>query len=216
MEQPALKPGMSDFHDFLEIQTQTAWGKTLADFCDWCAPRAGAHILDAGCGPGLLPALFAARHRAAAYGVDTDLLLLAAAPAPTLRVCASIHALPFPAAAFDMLTATNVLFLLGDPLRALREMARLLVTGGQICLLNPSPTLSVDSATRLANSRSLTGKNRDSLLGWARRAEKHTRWSEDDTRRLAHRAGLELVESTRRVGPGFAIFSRLVDQAQDS
>lgn len=203
-------PGMTDFHDFPAIQTQTAWAKTLADFSDWCAPRPGARILDVGCGPGLLPALFITRHRAAAFGADTDLSLLAAAPVPAPVACASIYALPFPAAALDMLTATNVLFLLGDPLRALREMARLLAPGGQICLLNPAPLLSVESATHLADSRGLTGKNRDSLLGWARRAEKHTRWSAEDTQRLARRAGLSLLESAPRVGPGFALFSRLV------
>lgn len=201
---------MSEFADFLAIQTQTAWGKTLEEFSDWCAPQAGERILDVGCGPGLLPALFATRHRAAAYGVDTDLSLLAAAPAPVPLTCASIYALPFPAASFDMLTATNVLFLLGDPLRALREMTRLLAPGGQICLLNPSPLLSTAAAESLANARGLTGKNRDSLLGWARRAEKHARWSVEDTRRLARRAGLTLTESALRVGPGFALFSRLV------
>ncbi len=203
-------PAPRDFHDFLEIQTQTAWGKTLEEFSDWCAPRPGSRALDAGCGPGLLPARFATRRRVAAYGVDTDPTLLAAAPAPIPRACASIYALPFPAQSFDLLTATNVLFLLGDPLRALQEMARLLAPAGQICLLNPSPALSVASAAQLADARGLTGKNRDSLLGWARRAETHARWSEDDTQRLARRAGLRLVESVRRVGPGFALFSRLV------
>jgi ubiquinone/menaquinone biosynthesis C-methylase UbiE len=203
-------PAPHDFHDFLEIQTQTAWGKTLGDFCDWCAPRPGSRALDVGCGPGLLPALFATRHRVAAYGVDADLGLLAAALAPIPRICASIYALPFEAASFDTLTATNVLFLLGDPPRAMRELSRLLAPGGQICLLNPSPLLSMDSATRLADSRGLTGKNRDSLLGWARRAEKHARWSAEDTQHLARRAGLQLTQSALRVGPGFALFSRLV------
>lgn len=203
-------PGMSEFHDFLAIQTQTAWGKTLGDFCDWCAPRPGERILDVGCGPGLLPVLFATRHLAAAYGVDADLSLLTAAPLPAPLICASIYALPFPAASFDMLTATNVLFLLGDPRRALREMSRLLAPGGQICLLNPSPLLSINAAETLAQARGLTGKNRDSLLGWACRAEKHARWSAEDTQHLARRAGLQLTESTLRVGPGFALFSRLV------
>lgn len=203
-------PAPRDFHDFLEIQTQTAWGKTLGDFSDWCAPRPGSRALDVGSGPGVLPALLATRYRVAAYAADADPLLLAAAPAPIPRACANIYALPFPAQSFDLLTATNVLFLLGDPLRALREMARLLAPGGQICLLNPSPLLSVSAAETLANARGLTGKNRDSLLGWAHRAEKHARWSEDDTQRLARRAGLRLVESVRRVGPGFALFTRLL------
>lgn len=201
---------MPDFSDFLEIQTQTAWGKTLQDFCGWCAPEPGNQVLDVGCGPGLLPALFASRDRVTAFGADSDLHLLIAAPVPVPLAGASVYTLPFPDSAFDMLTATNVLFLLGDPLRALCEMSRLLKPGGQLCLLNPSEALTVESATQLADARGLTGKNRESLLGWAQRAEKHVRWSEAQTRDLNKKAGLTLTETAFRVGPGFGLFSRSV------
>jgi SAM-dependent methyltransferase len=58
--------------DFRLIQTQTGWGKVLADFADWLAPKAGWSALDIGCGPGLFPALLEARG-CHSFGVDLDM-----------------------------------------------------------------------------------------------------------------------------------------------
>jgi hypothetical protein len=60
----------------------------------------------------------------------------------------------------------------------------------------------------LADARNLEGKARGSLLNWARNAEEHIRWTEEETKELLASAGLELVESTLRVGPGFARYLR--------
>ncbi len=201
---------MPEFADFLEIQTRTAWGKTLLGFAEWSL-SAGKRIslaLDIGTGPGLLPALLATRGNLQAIGLDTDYNLLRAAPAsiPVTLGCAA--ALPFPAASFDLLTATNVIFLLGNPLHALGECRRILKPGGSLCLLNPSEHLSISSATALADARGLTGKNRESLLGWAARAEKHGGWTEAHARNLHTLAGFQLEETLLRVGPGFARFTR--------
>lgn len=200
---------MSEFSDFLDIQTQTAWGRTLKEFAAWCNPPPGARILDVGCGPGLLPALFTqAGHFAA--GLDSDFSLLRGSPFTRSIAQGDIYHLPFTTCSFDLLTATNVIFLLGDPLRALRESRRVLSADGQLCLLNPSERLTVKSATELADSRGLDGKNRESLLGWARRAEKYCGWTEEKSVSLLHRAGFRQVGTVLRVGPGFARFSRAV------
>ena len=205
---------MSDFSNFLEVQTKTAWGRTLAGFASFCSPstRSGrrpkqaAVILDIGCGPGLLPAIFA-REGHIAFGIDTDLSLLSSSLSPNLAQ-ADAQNLPLQSSTFNLVTATNVLFLLADPLLALREWARVLASDGELCLLNPSENLSIAAASRLADERGLDGTARESLLNWARNAESHFRWTEAETRELLSQAGLQLDESVLRVGPGFARFAR--------
>lgn len=197
---------LSDFSNFLDVQTKTAWGRTLAEFASFCDPRPASVILDVGCGPGLLPALFAQRGYKA-FGVDFDFGLLTTRLAPNLTQ-ADAFELPFKPSTFDLVTATNLLFLLDDPVRALREWKRVLVPDGKLCLLNPSEKLSLSAARRLADERGLGGTARESLLNWAFNAEAHFRWTENETRELLSRAGLRLEESVIRVGPGFARFAR--------
>ncbi len=199
---------MNDFSNFYEIQTQTPWGRTLAEFASFCAPRPASVILDIGCGPGLLPSIFA-RAGHIAYGVDVDFSLLSVRLAPHLAQ-ADASALPFPSASFDLITATNLLFLLDTPLKALLEWKRLLHPGGQIALLNPSEHLSVKAAAHLADERGLEGASRASLLNWADNAERHFRWTETETHALLAQAGLTILETCLRVGPGFARLVRAV------
>ncbi len=199
-------PLMPDFSDFLEVQTQTAWGRTLADFASFCDPQPAARILDVGCGPGLLPAIFAQRG-CHSFGIDIDIGLLTSRLSLNLAA-AETFSLPFQDGMFDLVTAVNLLFLLNDPIRALHEMVRIMKPAGQVCLLNPSEHISVEAAARLADSRGLDGKARGSLLNWARNAEEHVRWTEEETKELLASARLELVESVLRVGPGFARYVR--------
>lgn len=197
---------MTDFSNFLDVQTRTAWGRTLAEFASFCAPGPASLILDIGCGPGLLPAIFA-REGHTVFGIDTDFSLLSSTLSRNL-IQAEALKLPFRSSTFDFVTATNVLFLLDDPLLALREWKRVLAPNGKLCLLNPSETLSVSVASRLAAERRLDGTARESLLNWARNAENRFHWTESETRELLAGAGLWLDESVLRVGPGFARFSR--------
>ena len=197
---------MGDFSDFLEVQTKTAWGRTLAEFASFCDPQPGSVTLDVGCGPGLLPAFFAQRG-CRSVGVDNDFGLLVSRLTSSLTQADAFN-LPFRSAAFNLITATNLLFLLDDPGRALNEWRRILAPDGELCLLNPSENLSVVVARQLAADRGLAGTARDSLLNWAHNAEGHFRWSESETRDLLTRAGLRLDESMLRVGPGFARFVR--------
>jgi ubiquinone/menaquinone biosynthesis C-methylase UbiE len=197
---------LSDFSNFLDVQTKTAWGRTLSEFASFCAPRPASVVLDVGCGPGLLPALFAERG-CKSYGVDIDLGLLSARLLPSLAQ-ADAFALPFPFSTFHLATATNLLFLLDDPARALQEWKRVLMPGGNLCLLNPSEKLSVAAARRLANERGLEGTARLSLLNWANNAETHFHWTENETQELLGRAGFRMEESVVKINPGFARFVR--------
>jgi len=197
---------MPDFSNFLDIQTKTAWGHTLATFASFCNPKPASFILDIGCGPGLLPALFVHEGHIA-FGIDTDSSLLSPALSPNLGQADALS-LPFPSSTFNLITATNVLFLLEDPLLALHAWMRVLDPNGELCLLNPSEKLSVSAATQLANSRALDGTARESLLNWANNAETHFCWTEAETQELLAQAGLRLEESALKVGPGFARFVR--------
>ncbi|MCI0518774.1 MAG: class I SAM-dependent methyltransferase [Chloroflexi bacterium] len=194
-------PG-SHFH---QVQTQTGWGRTLSAFAAWQPPQPGWLCLDVGCGPGLLPSLYA-QQGAQAYGVDLDFAVLRQPLHPALAQAAALR-LPFPAGIFHQVSAVNLLFFLPDPPAALREMARLLRPDGRLLTLNPSPRMSLAAARALADEHSLDGVARQSLLNWAARAEAHARWSVHETAALLAAAGLRLVDQRAALGPGLALFA---------
>ena len=198
---------MNDADYFLELQTNTGWGRVLIRLRDWIEPQAGWLTLDVGCGPGLMPALLA-QNGCRALGVDLDPEMFRPAPLHPQVALADALRLPFPAETFDLVTASNLLFLLPRPQAALREMARLLRPGGQMVALNPAEQLSRAAAESLADSRNLTGFARRSLLNWAGLAERHARWTETETADLFAAAGLTLTETRLTMSPGFARFAR--------
>lgn len=196
-----------DAETFLEVQTQTGWGRTLAYFADWCQVKPGWRVLDVGCGPGLLPAMFA-RQGCQAIGIDIDDAMFLPQPLHARVACADASNLPFSAGIFQLVTASNLLFLLPEPLVVLQEIRRVTQPGGQIGLLNPSELLTWQAATDLADAHHLEGLARQSLLNWAARAEGNHRWSEIETNVLLVGAGIRLVETQVKVGSGFARFAR--------
>lgn len=188
---------------FYRLQTDSGWQRVLADFAAWSEPQPGWRSLDIGAGPGLLPALFAARGLRAC-GLDCDTQVYAAGRLHDCLALADALRLPFPEGAFELVTASNLLFLLPDPNAALREMRRVLTPGGKLALLNPSENMSVQAAAHLADQRQLDGFARQTLLDWAQRAEAHWRWSETETAELFQAAGLAFERTALRIGPGLA------------
>jgi ubiquinone/menaquinone biosynthesis C-methylase UbiE len=192
---------------FSTVQATAGWDRVLESFAGFCRVQAGWRVLDVGCGPGGL-----ARHLAALgcvpIGLDRDMqmALLASRSIRAKHAClqADAHRLPFAAERFDLVTATNVVFLLDRPQDGLAEFARVVRQGGRLAMLNPSEHLSARSAAVLADERGLTGVERTSLLGWARIAEERERFSESDTRRMIEFAGCQIIETGMRMGPGFA------------
>jgi ubiquinone/menaquinone biosynthesis C-methylase UbiE len=191
---------------FLELQTKTGWGRVLERFADWCAPEPGIRALDVGTGPGLFAALLAQRG-AWMIGVDHDRANFAI-PQHGELAAADAMRLPLRSASVDMVTASNVLFLLPDPSAALREMRRALKPGGVLCVLNPSEKMNVAAATQLADEAGLDGLARDTLINYGRRAEKYHAWSEADLRALFAPAGLALNDTKLTMGPGLVRFAR--------
>ncbi|TAK13048.1 MAG: methyltransferase domain-containing protein [Anaerolineae bacterium] len=182
---------------FLELQTKTGWGRTLAKFAEWCAIPAGSVALDVGSGPGLLAKLLA-ESGVRAYGVDVDAGMIAQ------RLHAGmIHAdtlrLPFGDGTADYALASNVLYLMTEPQPALNEMAR---AAKRVALLNPSELMTMQAATELADAAGLEGLARDTMLNYAGRAERLARWDEDDLRRMLAAAGMALERTALTVGSG--------------
>ncbi|MFZ5807723.1 MAG: class I SAM-dependent methyltransferase [Chloroflexota bacterium] len=192
--------------DFLTVQTQSAWRKTLFRFAEWCAPSPGWRTLDVGCGPGLLPAYFG-KLGCQAYGVDLDEGGLQY-PLHHQLACADALALPFAEKCFELVSMTNLLFLLEHPLEALLEARRVLVEGGILCTLNPSEHLTRNQARETAERHALQGADRESLLNWAARAEQGQRWNEAETAQLFRTAGFACVETILKMDVGLARFSR--------
>jgi ubiquinone/menaquinone biosynthesis C-methylase UbiE len=193
--------------DFRLVQTQTGWGRVLGDFADWIDPPAGWSTLDVGCGPGLFPSLLEARG-CRAFGIDLDYGMFQPEPLHFRVALADAARLPFPNREFDLVTASNLLFLIPRPEAVFLEMVRVLRAGGSLALLNPSENLSVALATAYADRRSLEGLARSSLLNWAGRAEAGKRWTDADLRRLFQQSGLQLAEIATKMGPGLASFAR--------
>lgn len=92
-------------------------GRFLATVLPYLRASPRPRLLDVGCGSGDVPVLLrrALGGRLAAVGVDIKLLHLQAAPRDLLRVVADARRLPFPPAAFDVVTASLFLHHFDQP-----------------------------------------------------------------------------------------------------
>lgn len=192
--------------EFQYIQTATAWNRTLGTFARWCNPQPNERVLDIGCGPGLLPALFS-KLGCRATGIDLDANMFKPAPLHQPVVIGDAMRLPFSAGIFDMVTVSNLLFYLPDPVVVLDELSRVLASAGRIGLINPSPRLSVSAAIAVSEQRQLDEAARATLVTWAERAENHRRWSPEELQQTCFAARLEITTWEYSVGPGFALFA---------
>jgi len=96
-------------------------------------------ILDAGCGPGGNGAWLAAYGDVTGVDVSPDALAFVRARRPeTTPVRASLEALPFRDASFDIVVGITVLYTVDDDARAFRELARVLQPGGALLAFEPA------------------------------------------------------------------------------
>lgn len=192
---------------FHHLQTRTGWGRTLEKFAAWIAPPPGSRALDVGCGPGLLPHLLM-KQSCHAFGVDIDPKSFHPPRLHTALAVADACTLPFLAGSFDLVTASNLLFLLPHPEQALEEAVRLLRPDGMLALLNPTPALTVQAAEAFAAQKGLEGLAHDSLLQWAQRAERHPVWPLETYPEQLRKFGLKWTHTQTVIGPGFAVWVR--------
>lgn len=129
------------------------------------------HLLDLGTGTGRILAVLGGRCERA-VGVDMNAEMLAVArqniDRPDFRHIqvrqADIRSLPFPAGAFDLITAHQVLHYLDDPARVVREAARVLKPGGRLVIADLLPHQMEQLATEQAHRR--LGFDSAEVHGW--------------------------------------------------
>lgn len=110
--------------------------RLAAPFADRCGVRPGMQVLDVGCGPGALTAELVARLGAAhVTAVEPSPPFVAAVrdrlPGVDVRT-ASAEDLPFGTGVVDAALAQLVVHFMADPVRGLREMARVTRPGGVV------------------------------------------------------------------------------------
>jgi ubiquinone/menaquinone biosynthesis C-methylase UbiE len=203
-DEPDNWPGPADIA--YQSQAQAGgFGQTLASFVKFLDLPDSARVLDVGTGPGLMLRLLGPK-LPLVVGADESPEMLRHArgqfepgiSAPLLA--ADALRLPCADASFDAALATNLLFLLPDPLAGLRELARVLRHGGIAGWLNPSDALSQSAAAAFCDGRGMTGFPRFSLINYARIAEQHHRLPGDGWADLARAAGLTDVVVEGRAG----------------
>ncbi len=164
---------------------QAAWTQELRSYL-WARAglRDARRVLEIGCGSGAIlidvvaetPLLTppAAGNQTTVVGIDIDRGAASASRhnAPrALLAQANALSLPFPSRTFDIVFCHYALLWIGDPLAALREMARTAVLGGQILVLaEPDYTKRADQPSELVHAgelqtRSLQRQGADVSVG---------------------------------------------------
>lgn len=153
----------------------------------------GPRVLDLGVGPGATALEIARADPARRHvGVDVSGPMLVrarararAAGVPLALVRGDAHALPVRAGVFDGATGHSVLYLLDDPARALREVARALRPGGRVAFLEPRAA-GADLAAALA----VSPRHALAMALWRGMSRLHRRYDEASLARLLASAGL--------------------------
>jgi ubiquinone/menaquinone biosynthesis C-methylase UbiE len=122
-----------------EAEDWAAWAQQGDDgFSEFrvLLPAPGRATLDLGCGEGrFVRALATEGHTVTGVDASPELVELARMADPSgSYLVADAEALPFEDGAFDLIVAFNVLSCVGDLRRAVDEAARVLVSGGRLCL----------------------------------------------------------------------------------
>ena len=205
----------SQFVDyFTRVQASAGWDRILASFARFLALNTTARVLDVGCGPGSLVRKLA-RETAYAYGCDADREMIAQAQGlaqaegltnTEFRV-GTLPALPYAPDRFDVVTATNVIFLQRNPAAALCGMVNVCKPAGLVAMLNPSPQMNVAAATAHADRHGLTGFNRVSFINWGNVAEQNHRFSEAQIVKMFEAVGLSEIVIEAKIG-GLALFAK--------
>jgi ubiquinone/menaquinone biosynthesis C-methylase UbiE len=137
----------------------------------------GQTLLDAGCGPGGNGAWLSAHGTVVGTDIAPEGLGFVRRRRPEIApVQASLTAIPFPDASFDVVMELTVLYSVGDDAAAVAELARVVKPGGVLLMLEPA-----FEALRRAHDKTVHTVRR------------YRRASLSD---LAQRAGLEIDRST--------------------
>jgi SAM-dependent methyltransferase len=134
-----------------EAARWAAWARAAGHDAYWyyrdaffaLVPSAGRATLEVGCGEGRVTRDLVARgHRVTAIDISRTLIRLAREADPASRyVRADAASLPFPDTAFALAVAYNSLMDVDDMPGAVREIGRVLVPGGRLCVCVTHPLM---------------------------------------------------------------------------
>lgn len=139
--------------------------------------KADEHVLEVGCGPGLLTRELGARG-CNATGVDRSPRMLryarrrSASAENVVFHRAAAQALPFADGTFDVALAASLINIADDPPAVARELARVTRGGGRVSLLVPGRAMSRESAEAYIAAHRLNGLGAELLRTWASYAPK--------------------------------------------
>jgi len=202
---------MVDFFD--RMQTESPFAALLQRFAVFAAPQAGELCLDVGCGAGRLVRDLAAVAKEAT-GVDESEPMIRRSRERAAELGASrasyqvgqLEKLNFGDRWFDLVTASNVIFLSPDPAIGLAELFRVTKRGGRIALLNPTTAMNRTAMAVHVAKQGYSGFSAEALLGWAAAAEANKPYDEARMQLELERAGFA-TERQQRELDGLALFT---------
>lgn len=168
----------TSYQDHLVPALMEEWAPRVADAANI---RRGDRVLDVACGTGVLTRVAASRAGADGdvTGLDFNpgMLAVAARLSPTLHwQQGTAEALPFPDQSFDAVVSQFGLMFVPDPVRALREMMRVLVPGGRLAVAvwasladTPAYAAEVALVNRLAGGKAADALRAPFALGESQR-----------------------------------------------
>lgn len=180
---------------FLAMEEETPFAGLLDELVAWAALPEGARVADVGAGPGgLLRRLPRTKNVALDLSFGMSLRAMSLGHA---AVQADAMLLPLQRSAFDAVFATNLLHLVPDPLRVLKEARRVLRPGGAFYCIVPGPRMG--EAALVEHLRRTHGAEiAEKLAGWGRSADNNRRFTPEQLGELFSQAGFAGAETRLR------------------
>ncbi|KSU85014.1 class I SAM-dependent methyltransferase [Fictibacillus sp. S7] len=188
---------------FFDSMARTEW---LSGVHDTLKEKTGSweskNVLDVGCGTGRL-LLRGADEAAKLTGIDLSSEMVKASiqnfffhnrSEKSEFVVGDACDLPFDDASFDLTLSTCVMFLLPEPELGIKEMIRVLKSGGTIGMLNPSEKMNQKEAFQYCKDHQICGFEQTAMLKWANVSTRRHRYSSRELTALLEKNGLSDVE----------------------
>lgn len=183
------------------------------------AELGSGRILDVGTGPGYLPMEIAKRTKSiAVVGIDaTDKMIQLAYREAKVQGLAhqltflvgNAYSLMFEDSSFDMVISTGVLHALRDPVRALREVYRVLKPGGVAWILDPAQILTVRNFPHWRRSLNWWEKIGYKIHSWLPRTGPPGRFSQEEVKELLAKTPFAVGTVEQRDGIAIKLKKRL-------
>ncbi len=198
-------------------EADMAFKKRVQTVFEWVDPRPGNLILDIPCGRGFYLNMFDyAAPEAIVIGTDLDWDVLEKAQRNTAHIDdqalhgASIYSLPYPSNTFDAVILSEVLEHLADDVAGLREVLRVLKSGGVVAITVPNANYPFwwDPINKMLETLFGTHISEGPLAGlWANH---HRLYQRDQLRAAAEIAGFVVEEERAFTHHSFPFIHNLV------